>query len=73
MQFHTIAFCSQLEATNDVISGVIVDPTGTDVHMKFGNFRLHRSRDIRVAQFVMNERRPTGPGVIGRNALRRFA
>ena len=40
---------------SDVISGVIVDQTGMDVPVKFGDPRSNRSRDIRAAYFVMED------------------
>ena len=42
------------------VSGVVVDPTGMDVLVKFGDSRSNRSRDIRrdiwLPQFVTDER-----------------
>ena len=43
------------EVDNDVISGVVVDNAGMDVHVKFGYSRSNGSRDIRGADFVSNE------------------
>ena len=34
------------EVYSEVISGVLVDPTGVNVHAKFGDSRSNRSRDI---------------------------
>ena len=39
------------------MSGVVEDDlVGTDVPVKFGDSRSNRSRDIRTAYFVMDER-----------------
>ena len=35
--------------------GVVVDPTGVKVRLKFGDPRSNRSRDIRLPHFVMND------------------
>ena len=43
------------EVVNDVISGVVVDQTGTDASVKIGDSRSNRSRGIRAAHFVMDE------------------
>ena len=40
------------EVHGDVISSVIVDPTGVKVRVKFGDSRSNRSRDIRLPHFV---------------------
>ena len=45
----------QLEVVSDVISGVVIDPTGVKVRVKFGDSRSNRSRDIRLPHFVMND------------------
>ena len=37
--------------------GVVVDTTDTDVRVKFSDSRSNRSRDIRTAHFVIDERR----------------
>ena len=47
------------EVARDVISGVLVDPTGTDVLVKFRYYRSNCSRDIRLPHFVTNELRMT--------------
>ena len=44
------------EVDNDVISGVAVKYFGVDVGVKFGDSTPNRSRDIRGADFVSNER-----------------
>ena len=36
----------QPEVVSDVISGVVVDPTGVKILVKLGDFRSNRSRDI---------------------------
>ena len=46
------AFCSRPEVTSGVISGVVIDPTAVKVHVKFGDPRSNRSRDIRLPHFV---------------------
>ena len=40
---------------SDVISGVSLEPAGTDVRVKFGDSRSNGSRDIRGADCVSNE------------------
>ena len=35
--------------------GVAVEQVGVDVHVKFGNSRPNRSRDIRAAHFVIDD------------------
>ena len=40
---YLIAFYSKPEATNDVISGMVVYSTGMKVHVKFGDSRLNHS------------------------------
>ena len=42
------------ELVSDVISGVIIDPTGVMVLVKFGYSRSNRSQDIRLPHFVTN-------------------
>ena len=42
------------EAYSDVISGVVVEPTGVKVAVKLGDSRSTRSRDIRLPNFVTN-------------------
>ena len=54
--FHVFAICCRPEIDNDVISGVAVDNVGVDVHIKFGDSRSNRFRDVRGADFVTNER-----------------
>ena len=41
------------EVHSDVISGVIVDPTGVKVRVKFVDSRSNRSRDIRLPHFAV--------------------
>ena len=45
----------QTEEVSDVISGVIVDPTGMKVRVEFGDSRSNRARDIRLPHFVTND------------------
>ena len=54
---YLIAFCSRPEEASDVISGVVVDPTSLDIHVKFGDSWSNRSQDIRLPHFVTDERR----------------
>ena len=54
--FHVFAICRRPEIDNDVISGQDVDNVGVDVHIKFGDSRSSRFRDIRGADFVTYER-----------------
>ena len=42
------------EVDSEIISGVVIDPTGAKVSVKFGDSRSKRSRDIRLPDFVMN-------------------
>ena len=49
----------QSEVASDVISGIAVQYVGVDVCVKFGESRLNHSQDIRLPQFVKNERRTT--------------
>ena len=42
----------QLEVVSDVISGVVVDPTGMKASVNFGDSRSNRSRDIRLLHLV---------------------
>ena len=44
------------EVGSDVISGLVVELTGVDVRVKFGDSMSNGSRDIRAAHFVSNER-----------------
>ena len=39
----------------DVVSRVVVDPTGVMVLVKFGDSLSDRSRDIRLPHFVTND------------------
>ena len=43
------------EACSDVISSEVVEPTGTKVHVKFGDSRSNRCRDVRLPHFVAND------------------
>ena len=52
---YLIAFCSPPEAASEVISGVVVDPIRIKFHVKLGDSRSNRSRDIRVPHFVTND------------------
>ena len=45
----------QSEVASDVISGVVVDLSSMDVHVKFGGSRSDHSRDIWLPQFVTEE------------------
>ena len=51
-----VVICGRPEIDNDVMSGLAVDNVGVDVHIKFGDSRSNRFRDIRGADFVSNER-----------------
>ena len=45
--FSIVFHCSfRPEVDSDVISGIVVDPLGVKVPVKFGNSRSNRSRDI---------------------------
>ena len=44
----------QPEVVSDVISGVVVDPRGVKVFVKFGDSRSNRSRYIRLPHVVAN-------------------
>ena len=46
------------EVANDVISGMIVDPTSLKVFERFGDSMSSRSRDIRLSHFATDERTP---------------
>ena len=53
----------RLEVAGDVISGVAVRYVGMDIRVKFGESGSNPSRDIRAAQFVMdNDERKTAGG-----------
>ena len=43
------------EADSDVIYGVVVEPSGMKIRVKFGDSRLNRSRDKRLPYFVTND------------------
>ena len=61
---------------SDVISGLVVDQTGSDVAEKFDDSRSNRLLDIRAAHFVMDERitkMDAGDGLRRQNAVRLFA
>ena len=53
----------QTEVVSDVISGMVVDPTGVKARVKFDDSRSNRSRDIRLPYFV----RTTTPAYAGRH------
>ena len=55
LSLYSRAFCSQQEAADDVISGVAFKYVGMDVRVKFCDYRLNRSRDIRAAHFAMDK------------------
>ena len=54
--FSTIFFRGNFrqEVDSDVISGVIVDPTGVKVRVNFGYSRSKCSRGMRLSHFVTN-------------------
>ena len=52
LKWHRGSF--QPEVVNDVVSGVVVDPTGVKLHMESGDSRSNRFRDIRLPHFVTN-------------------
>ena len=52
---YLIAFCSQIEATSDVISGAIGGQVGMDVRVKFSDSSSNGSRDIRLPHFMTND------------------
>ena len=54
--FHVFAICCRPEIDNAVISGVAIDNVGVDVHIKIGDSRSNRFRDIRGADCVTYER-----------------
>ena len=43
------------EVVSDVIFGILVDPAGLKVPVKFGDSRSYRSRDIRLPHYVTND------------------
>ena len=43
------------EVDSDIISGVVVDPTGVKVRRQCGDSRSNRLRDIRLPHFVTND------------------
>ena len=43
-----------------VISGVMIEPTGVNVHVKFGDSRSNRSPDVRLPYFVTNDDHDAG-------------
>ena len=47
--------CRLEAAGDDVTFGLAVEYLDTDVGVKFGDSRSNRSRDIRVAHFVMDD------------------
>ena len=44
----------QPEVVSDVKSGVVVDPRGVKVHVKFGDSGSNSSREMRLPHFVTN-------------------
>ena len=54
---HFFRYNFRPEVDNDVISAVAIDYVGVDIPIKFGDSRSKRSRDIRRAGFVSNERK----------------
>ena len=50
-------FRAEVASACDVISGVVVDPYGMKLCVKFGDPRSNGSRDIRLSHFVTSERR----------------
>ena len=74
---YIIAFCSRPEVTTDVISGVVVDPTGVKVRVTFGDSKSNLSQDIRRPHFVTNDdydnNDDVGRRTIRQNAIKRFA
>ena len=50
------------EVHSDVISGVLVDPTGMKVRVKFGDSRSNHSRDIDCLSLLLTTTTPAdGP------------
>ena len=45
----------QPEVRSNGISGAVVDPAGVKAHVKFGDSRSNRSRDIRLPYFITND------------------
>ena len=45
----------RLQVDSDVVSGVVVDPTGVKIPVKFGDSRSNRSRNIRLPHFATND------------------
>ena len=57
---------SSVDVCVKVICGVVVDPTGVDVHIKFVDSRSNRSRYIRLPHFVTDDdERGTSPAYAG--------
>ena len=56
---------------SDVICGTAVGCVSMDVRLNFGDYRSNRSRDIRAAQFVNDERRRPTDTVVEGQAKRR--
>ena len=52
--FFELSNC-QPEVVSDVISGVVVEPTGAKVRVKVGDSRSNRSRDIPLPHLVTND------------------
>ena len=43
------------KVASDVLSSMVVEPTGTKAPVKLGDSRSNRSRDIRLPHFVTND------------------
>ena len=60
---------------SDVMSGVLIDPTGLKVHVKFDDSRSNRSRNKRLPHFVTNDddddgrRAPRAMGQLPKNII----
>ena len=59
------------EVVNDIISSVTIEYVDVDVRAKFGDSRSNRSRDIRVAHFLMDDDERTTV-TLAKNAQPRF-
>ena len=56
--FYSVLHCilqSIGRSYSDVISGIVVDPTGADVHVKFGDSRSNLTRAMRLPHFVTDD------------------
>ena len=61
LSIYSVAFSSRPEASSDVISGIVVDPTGVDVGVKCDDSKSNRSQHIRLSHFVTHDERTTTP------------